>query len=471
MTGRPLWQWSATEIAAATRSGAVSCREVAASAVERMRTVNPRLNAVTLDLGDTALAAADALDARRRRGDPPGPLFGVPITIKDNVEVRGQRTPNGVAGLAHIIARDDAPIVRHLLDAGAVIVGRTNTPEFSMRATTNNALYGLTLNPWDARISCGGSSGGAAAAVASGICAIGHGNDVAGSIRFPAMHCGVAGLKPTSPAHAPLMSIQGPLARCVADIGLGLAVMQPPDASRPIPRSEVAPGGHAIGLIAEIPGMPIAPSVSQALRDATAALEAAGYVVEPVDVPDIVNSGEMALRFLMTELEHLVVPIARRLGSEQINWYFDSWVNGMPPFRTREAFLEAVEARVEILARWERCWRRIPSSCCRSARIRCSKWTRTCGAPSTCATSCAATRRAPPSTCSACPRCSSRPASATGCPPASRSSPARIARICAWRRRPRSRRVSARSSISCGSGPERLLPDASRGRAGQAPRR
>ena len=115
----------------------------------------------------------------------------MPITIKDNVEVRGQRTPNGVAGLAHIIARDDAPIVRRLIDAGAVIVGRTNTPEFSMRATTNNALYGLTLNPWDARISCGGSSGGAAAAVAAGICAVGHGNDIAGSIRFPALHCGV----------------------------------------------------------------------------------------------------------------------------------------------------------------------------------------------------------------------------------------------------------------------------------------
>ena len=354
MTGRPLWQWSATDIAAATRSGAVSCREAAASAVERMRTVNPRLNAVTLDLGDTAIAAADAHDARRLRGEPTGPLFGVPITIKDNVEVRGQRTPNGVAGLAHIIARDDAPIVRHLLDAGAVIVGRTNTPEFSMRATTNNVLYGLTLNPWDARISCGGSSGGAAAAVAAGICAIGHGNDVAGSIRFPAMHCGVAGLKPTSPVHAPLMSIQGPLARCIADIGLGLAVMQPADASRPGPTFAAAPGGHAIGLIAEIPGMPIAPSVAQALRDATAALEGAGYAVEPVDVPDIVHSGEMALRFLMTELEHLVVPIARRLGSEQINWYFDSWVNGMPPFRTREGFLEAVEARAAILSRWER---------------------------------------------------------------------------------------------------------------------
>ncbi len=172
-------------MAAATRSGTVSCREVAISAVARLREMNPRLNAVTLDLGDTAVTAAERLDARRRAGEATGPLFGVPITIKDNVEVRGQRTPNGVAGLAHLIAREDAPIVRRLLDAGAVIVGRTNTPEFSMRATTNNALYGLTLNPWDARISCGGSSGGAAAAVATGMCAVGHGNDIAGSNPLP----------------------------------------------------------------------------------------------------------------------------------------------------------------------------------------------------------------------------------------------------------------------------------------------
>jgi amidase len=193
ISDRPLWQWTATEIVAATAAGEVSCREMAAAAVERLRAVNPRVNAVTLDLGDAAIQAAERLDARRAHGDAPGPLFGVPITIKDNVEVRGQRTPNGVAGLAHVIARDDAPIVRHLLHAGAVLVGRTNTPEFSMRATTNNALYGLTLNPWDPRVSCGGSSGGAAAAVATGICAIGHGNDIAGSIRFPALHCGVAG--------------------------------------------------------------------------------------------------------------------------------------------------------------------------------------------------------------------------------------------------------------------------------------
>jgi amidase len=256
---RPLWQWSATEIAAATRGGAIACREAIASAVERMREVNPRLNAITLDLGDEAIAAAARLDERRARGDDLGPLFGVPITIKDNVEVRGQRTPNGVAGLAHIIARDDAPIVKRLIDAGAVIVGRTNTPEFSMRATTNNALYGLTLNPWDARISCGGSSGGAAAAVATGMCAIGHGNDIAGSIRFPALHCGVAGFKPTTPAEAPLASVQGPLARCVDDIRVAYAIMAPPATDRPAPPRDTVER-PLVGLISVIPGLPLAPT-------------------------------------------------------------------------------------------------------------------------------------------------------------------------------------------------------------------
>jgi amidase len=348
---RPLWQWTATEVAAATRAGTVSCREVAVSAVDRLRAVNPRLNAVTLDLGDTAIAAAERLDQRRLAGDPMGPLVGVPITIKDNVEVRGQRTPNGVAGLAHIIARGDAPIVRRLLDAGAVIVGRTNTPEFSMRATTNNALFGLTLNPWDARISCGGSSGGAAAAVATGICAVGHGNDIAGSIRFPALHCGVAGFKPTTPAESPLASVQGPLARCISDIRLASDVMSP---RTPGDHDHVWPAGERprIGLFTAIPGMPLTPSVAQALVDAARALEQAGYVVEPIDAPDIVASGELWLRFLMTDLQQLVVPVARRLGSEQIQWYFDAWVNGLPPFTEPEAFREAVTARNAMLALW-----------------------------------------------------------------------------------------------------------------------
>jgi amidase len=351
-TSRPLWQWTATETAAATRAGDVSCREVAVASVDRMREVNPRLNAVTLDLGDDAIAAAERLDSLRAHGETPGPLFGVPIAIKDNVEVRGQRTPNGVAGLVHVIAKDDAPIVRNLLAAGAVIVGRTNTPEFSMRATTNNALYGLTLNPWDARISCGGSSGGSAAAVATGICAIGHGNDIAGSIRFPALHCGVAGFKPTTPSETPLASVQGPLARCVGDMRLAHDVMALRVAADPGVASDAA--RPRVGLVTEIPGLPLAPTVAAALADGVRALEHAGYFVEPIEVPDIVASGELWLRFLMTDLQQLVVPVAKRLGSEQIRWYFDAWVNGLPPFTEPEAFREAVTARNGCIAEWGR---------------------------------------------------------------------------------------------------------------------
>jgi amidase len=353
VTSRPLWQWPAAEIAAATRTGLVSCREVAASAAERLREVNPRLNAVTLDLGDEALAAAARLDSRRLHGDTPGPLFGVPITIKDNVEVRGQRTPNGVAGLAHLIAKGDAPIVTRLIDAGAVIVGRTNTPEFSMRATTNNALFGLTLNPWDARISCGGSSGGAAAAVAMGICAIGHGNDVAGSIRFPALQCGVAGLKPTSPPEPAMISVQGPLARCVADLALALEPMSPGAAGAGAALRRDGPPPR-VGMIADIPGLALAPVMARALGDAARALEEAGYAVEPVEMPDIVDSGKLALRLLMTELTQLVVPVARRIGSAEINWYFDTWINGMSPFLDADAYFEAIALKAAFADRWRR---------------------------------------------------------------------------------------------------------------------
>ena len=126
-----------------------------------------------LDRGADAVACAAALDDARAHGAEPGPLHGVPVTIKDNVDVRGQRTPNGLPGLAGLIAPEDSPVTRNLLSAGAVLVGRTNTPEVSMRPTTSNPLYGLTLNPWDVRVSCGGSSGGAGVAVLAGFCAIG----------------------------------------------------------------------------------------------------------------------------------------------------------------------------------------------------------------------------------------------------------------------------------------------------------
>ena len=183
---------------------------------------------------------------RRTRPTPPfeagarlGPLHGVPVTTKVNVDQRGHATTNGVVEFRNVIATEDSPVVANFRKAGAVLVGRTNTPAFSHRWFSDNDLHGATHNPWSKALTPGGSSGGAASAVAAGMGAIAHGNDFGGSIRYPAYACGVLGLRPTPgripafnpsatsdrPITAQLMSVQGPLARSVADVRLALSAM------------------------------------------------------------------------------------------------------------------------------------------------------------------------------------------------------------------------------------------------------
>ena len=163
------WQASAVEIATGTRGKLFSCSEVMKAVVERIRAVNPKLNAIVVDLTDQALAEASAADRALKGLGEPGPLFGVPVTIKVNIDVEGQATTNGLPAFANLIAPDDSPLVRNLRGAGAIIVGRTNTPEVSMRVTTVNPLHGRTWNPWHPEASPGGSSGGAGAAAADQI--------------------------------------------------------------------------------------------------------------------------------------------------------------------------------------------------------------------------------------------------------------------------------------------------------------
>ncbi|MGY3077466.1 amidase [Bradyrhizobium sp. LM6.10] len=302
----PAWQWSAVETAAAIRSGAISAVETVEAHLERMRAVNPRLNAVVVDLSEEALAAAHAADKQRAKGGELGLLHGVPITIKENVDYEGRPNFNGVPANKDLVAPSDSPVVRNLKKAGAVVIGLTNTPEFSFRGFTDNPLHGLTLNPWDSDITCGGSSGGAGSAVAAGIGTIAHGNDIGGSLRWPA-HCnGVATIKPTQgripafnasataerPMLAHLMSAQGPLARHVADIRLALEVMSQRDPRDPwwVPAPLVGPkpNGPIKVALAKIPeDMDVDPSVRTALRQAADHLERSGYRVSEVDVPDI----------------------------------------------------------------------------------------------------------------------------------------------------------------------------------------
>jgi amidase len=156
----------ACDMAAGIRAKRFTCVDVMEAVVARIAAKNPELNAIVYDYSDQARAQAERAHRAVTEGAPLGPLHGVPVTIKENVDVKGTPTPNGMAALEHIIAPDHAPVVQNLLNAGAIIVGRTNTPELSMRATTDNPLHGRTLNPWDHDASPGGSSGGGSSAAA-----------------------------------------------------------------------------------------------------------------------------------------------------------------------------------------------------------------------------------------------------------------------------------------------------------------
>ena len=191
-----LWRLSAVELAARIRRRDVSAVEAAQSALARLEAVNSRINAVVDHRAEDALAQAAQVDAALARGEDPGALAGVPVTVKVNVDQAGFATTNGVTLQKDVIATVDNPVVANLRKAGAVIVGRTNTPAFSLRWFTRNLLHGDTLNPRNPALTPGGSSGGAASAVAAGIGHLAHGTDIAGSIRYPAYACGVHGLRP-----------------------------------------------------------------------------------------------------------------------------------------------------------------------------------------------------------------------------------------------------------------------------------
>ena len=292
------WRLTATEVAALVRGRQASAVEVARDALGRMEAVNPRLNAVVQPMPEAALAAAAAVDAALGRGEPVGPLAGVPETVKVNVDQAGCATTNGLRIQAELIAAADSPVVANLKRAGAVILGRTNAPAFSVRWFTSNALHGVTLNPHDRGLTPGGSSGGAASATAAGVGAIGHGTDIGGSIRYPAYACGIHGLRPTLgrvPAWnaslperdigGQLMAVSGPLARSMPDLRVALAAMSAPDPRDPwwVPAPlEGPPVPRRVALCVAPEGMRVAPEVESALRAAARKLSDAAYAVEEV---------------------------------------------------------------------------------------------------------------------------------------------------------------------------------------------
>lgn len=314
---KEFWRLSALETAALVRGGDVSAVEVTTSSLDRLAAVNPAINAVVTEMPDEALAAATNVDEQINDGVDPGPLAGVPVTIKVLADQKGHATTNGLRIQQDLVAKQDSPFVTNLRNAGAIIIGRTNTPAFSLRWFTRNSLHGHTLNPRNPAITPGGSSGGAAAAVAAGIGAIGHSTDIAGSIRYPAYACGVHALRPSLgriPAMnatgrdrnigGQLMSVSGPTARTIGDLRTGLAAMATGDVRDPwwMPVSLERPVGEKKAALCIAPeGLQVAPEVEAALRDAAQRLEDDGWIIEEVDVPPLREAARHHARLWLAE--------------------------------------------------------------------------------------------------------------------------------------------------------------------------
>jgi amidase len=275
---------TAVDLATLVQSGQLSARDLLVAHLERIEAVNPALNAIVTLVPERAAEWAAAADERQARGEPLGPLHGLPIAHKDLLMTEGIRSTSGSPLLANHVPRRDDLIVIRLRAAGAITVGKTNTPEFGAGSQTFNPVFGPTRNPWDTSKTPGGSSGGAAAALATGMLPIADGSDMGGSLRNPGNFCNVVGLRP-SPGRVPTypaplgwesLSVLGPMARTVEDTALLLSAMAGPDPRAPI--SLDAPAGRfaeplerdfkgtRIAFDPDLGGLPMDPRVTAALE-------------------------------------------------------------------------------------------------------------------------------------------------------------------------------------------------------------
>ena len=233
-----LWSLHAHQISKLFRNKEISATDICNSLINHIEEINPKINAIVVKTYEDAKKQAKILDKKIKNGNTLGLLAGVPITIKVNTDQNGYPSTNGLRIQKDLIAKKDSPVVKNLRNSDALMLGKTNTPAFSIHWFTRNSLHGHTLNPHNNSITPGGSSGGASSATAAGMGAIGHGTDIAGSIRYPAYACGIHGLRPsigrvpmfnyTTPDRhigGQIMAVTGPLARCIKDLEIALKAM------------------------------------------------------------------------------------------------------------------------------------------------------------------------------------------------------------------------------------------------------
>ncbi|MBZ0128697.1 MAG: amidase [Rhodobacteraceae bacterium] len=326
--------WSAVETAARIRDRSVSVTEVTQAHLDRIAMWEPGLNAVVDNLGETALAQAAEMD---RAGPGDGVLHGLPVTIKINVDFAGLPNSNGLPAQNHTPSASDGPVVANYRAAGAIPIGRTNTPEFSLRWFTSNPIHGVTENSVNRALTPGGSSGGASSSVAAGIGVLAHGNDLGGSLRYPAYCCGLATLRPSlgrvpafnpsAPAERPAMlqtmSVQGSIARNFGDIRLALRAQERRSPLDPLWNGAADSGRTRravprIGVCADPFGDGIAADVATAVDKAAAALKATGAEIVETKPPMAREAADIWGRLLNTETDVMMMDGMRQVGSDQV---------------------------------------------------------------------------------------------------------------------------------------------------------
>jgi amidase len=361
------WGWSAAAIGRAVSSGAVSAREVLEAHLARIEQVNPLLNAVTQRFAE-ATAEADRIDRLVRAGSAVGPLAGVPFTVKENIDVAGHPTTHGVPRFRDAVASVDAPPVQRLRRAGAIPIGHSNMPDLTLGGNvTVSQLFGETRNPWGAIRSPGGSSGGDGAATASGMAALGLGNDSGGSVRLPAMFCGVAALTPSHgripmehrvggadpTLAAQLFPVDGPIARTVEDLGLALHALAGADPRDP--RAVPVPGSgpelpRRVALCPDPGGLGVHPQVRAEIEKAAAALADAGYAVEEAQPPRLADALTAYGTLITTEFG-LRWPQIRGLLTDESAQHMEQSMARRPP-ADLDGYLQATATRFGVMRDW-----------------------------------------------------------------------------------------------------------------------
>jgi len=379
----------AVEMARQIREKKISPVELADAHLEKISRLNSKLNAFVEVQIERVREEAQKAEAEVMSGKNVGPLHGVPISIKSSVEVAGMKCEAGTRLRAGYVATNDAPLVCRLKEAGAIILGMTNTPELLMAWETDNRLYGRTNNPWDLERTAGGSSGGESAAISSGMSAGGVGSDGGGSIRVPAHFTGICGLKPTpgripATGHYPasggpfaLTGVVGPMARTVADLRALFEVMQGPDdadtCAAPVPlrwpnKDEVK--DLRIGYFEDDGRTPVTADTRGAVRNAAEALRRAGFAVEPFRPEGLEEAREIWNKFFVKIGGMLVGPMfdGDRQNMSPILKQFLEW-SAAEPQLTENSLLDAWFRRDRLRARFFSQMRRCPILLCPAAAI------------------------------------------------------------------------------------------------------